>query len=111
MWRLLFYVIDDLLSYADVFRSFRCRREFKGKQRLVGIFNIRNPQIMALDPEFVKDILIKNFRSFHDNEFADFIDKETDPIFGNNPFMLKGNEWKEKRSEITPAFTASRVRN
>lgn len=25
--------------------------------------------------------------------------------------MLSGEEWKEKRAEITPAFTASRVRN
>lgn len=26
-----------------------------------------------------------------------------------NPFMLEGDEWKEKRAEISPAFTSSRV--
>lgn len=36
-------------------------------------------------------------------------DKETDPIFSRNPFMLKGEEWKEKRAEITPAFTNTKV--
>lgn len=37
------------------------------------------------------------------------IDKDSDPIFGRNPFLLKGEEWKEKRAEITPAFTSLRV--
>lgn len=36
-------------------------------------------------------------------------DKKKDPIFARNPFMLRGEEWKEKRAEITPAFTPSRV--
>jgi cytochrome P450 len=57
----------------------------------------------------VKDVLIRNFKNFSANDFGDFIDKESDPIFGRNPFMLSGNEWKEKRAEITPAFTLSRV--
>ena len=35
--------------------------------------------------------------------------KETDPILGRNPFVLEDDEWKAKRSEITPAFTPNRV--
>lgn len=38
------------------------------------------------------------------------IDKKTDPLFGRNPFLLRGEEWKEKRAEITPAFTISRLK-
>lgn len=53
---------------------------------------------------------MKNFKSFHDNEFGDVFDRETDPLFGLNPFMLKGEEWKEKRAEITPAFTTNRLK-
>lgn len=30
-------------------------------------------------------------------------------MLGRNPFMLQGEEWKEKRSEVTPAFTNIRV--
>lgn len=70
---------------------------------------IRSPQLLAIDPEFIKDIMIKNFKNFPDNDFIDIIDKESDPIFGRNPFFLTGDEWKEKRAEITPAFTPSRV--
>lgn len=70
---------------------------------------MRTPQILAIDPDFIKDVMIKNFKSFHDNDFSDVVDKETDPLFGRNPFVLTGEEWKEKRGEITPAFTPTRV--
>jgi cytochrome P450 family 6/cytochrome P450 family 28 len=32
-----------------------------------------------------------------------------EPVMARNPFILKGQEWKEKRAEITPAFTNNRV--
>lgn len=38
------------------------------------------------------------------------LDKETNPLFANNPFSLKGEVWKEKRAEITPAFTSNRLK-
>lgn len=65
---------------------------------------------MVFEPELVKDILIRKFKNFHDNEFSDMIQKDTDPLFARNPFFLTGEEWKEKRAEITPAFTTSRLK-
>lgn len=62
------------------------------------------------EPELVKDVLVRNFRSFHDNEFGDMLDMDVEPLFARNPFFLKGEEWKEKRAEITPAFTPSRMK-
>lgn len=55
-------------------------------------------------------MLIRKFKNFHDNEFGDTIDKKSDPFLAKNPFMLQGEEWKEKRAEITPAFTSSRMK-
>lgn len=43
-------------------------------------------------------------------EFSDLIDSETDPLFAKNPFFLKDDEWKDKRAEITPAFTNNRLK-
>lgn len=64
---------------------------------------------MVLDPALARKVLTTNFRQFHDNEFSGMVDKKTDPVLGSNVFMLAGAEWKKKRAEILPAFTAARV--
>ncbi|XP_049547998.1 probable cytochrome P450 28a5 [Anopheles darlingi] len=89
----------------EIYNKYRTRGNF------VGVFNGRQPTIMVLNPTMVKDVLIKDFKNFQDNEFADSVNKESDPIFGRNPFMLKGEEWKQKRAEVTPAFTTSRMKS
>lgn len=71
---------------------------------------MRSPRLIVFEPELVKDVLVRKFRYFHDNEFGDMIDKKEDPLLALNPFMLSGDEWKEKRAEITPAFTPSRMK-
>jgi len=38
------------------------------------------------------------------------VDKTVDKILGNNPFVLRGDEWKERRAEITPGLSPNRVR-
>ncbi|XP_058817241.1 uncharacterized protein LOC131680542 [Topomyia yanbarensis] len=85
-------------------------RDYKEKFNFVGVFSNRSPRIFVLSSGLAKDILIKDFKNFHDNEFAQWTDKEVDPILGRNPFMLNGEEWKSKRAEITPAFTTSRMK-
>lgn len=76
----------------------------------MGILQFRQPRLLLLEPTVIKDVIIRNFKNFHDSEFGDMIDKDSDPLFARNPFMLKGEEWKEKRAEITPAFTISRLK-
>ncbi|XP_055635075.1 probable cytochrome P450 28a5 [Toxorhynchites rutilus septentrionalis] len=85
-------------------------REYKPKVNIVGVFSNRSPRILITSSELAKDILMKNFKSSHDNEFGDITNKETDPLLGRNPFLLNGDEWKTKRAEITPAFTTSRMK-
>jgi cytochrome P450 len=75
------------------------------------VFAVNKPQVLVTDGEMMKDIFVKNFRNFSTNDFTDFIDPKVDPLVSLNPFFLKGEEWKEKRNEITPAFTVNRVRN
>lgn len=36
--------------------------------------------------------------------------KQTDKLLGRNPFILKGDEWKEKRGELVPGFSVVKIR-
>lgn len=68
---------------------------------------MRSPQIIAIDPKVVQEIWTAKFHNFEANQFSG-VDKDVDPIFGRNPFSLVGQEWKEKRAELTPGFTSAR---
>ncbi|KAG4065146.1 hypothetical protein HA402_007543, partial [Bradysia odoriphaga] len=83
--------------------------QYRGKSPFVGIVSGRVPKLLIIDSQVAKDILVKDFKKFHDNDVASLTDKETDPIFKRNPIMLEGDEWREKRAEITPAFTHSKL--
>lgn len=73
------------------------------------MYSFRKPALLVLDAGLAHEVLVSNFNKFAYNDFADIIDKEIDPILGYNPFFLNGHEWKERRAEITPAFTVARV--
>lgn len=85
-------------------------RAYRGKFNFVGVFSNRSPRIFVTSPALARDIVTKHFKNFEDNEFAELADKEVDPLIGRNPFLLTGEEWREKRMEISPAFTASRMK-
>lgn len=72
---------------------------------------MRSPRIFVLEPELCKEILVKNFKNFRDNEFSQMLDIKHDPLLSRNPFLSRGDEWKERRAEISPAFTSNRMKS
>ena len=42
--------------------------EFKGKTPFVGFIRVRWPHLLILEPEVIKDVLIRNFNSFCNTE-------------------------------------------
>ncbi|XP_058821760.1 probable cytochrome P450 28a5 [Topomyia yanbarensis] len=77
---------------------------------VVGFYSIRTPQLMVRDPELIKEVFSKNFHHFASNQFSDLVDEKSDPLFARNPFSLSGEKWKNRRAEITPAFTNNRIK-
>jgi cytochrome P450 len=71
---------------------------------------MRSPRVFVLSPELAKDILVSSFRHFKDNEFSKMFDAENDPLFARNPFLSRGDDWKERRTEISPAFSSNRLK-
>jgi hypothetical protein len=84
-------------------------QKYKNQYSYIGIYNLRMPALLTVDPVLIKDILIKYFKYFQATELTNKIDSKSDPLFGNHPFFLVGEAWKKKRSELTVAFSNSRV--
>ena len=70
----------------------------------VGIFSFDKPSLLIRDPELVKNVLVKDFHYFMDRTFS-FEDK-SDPLFGKNISVLKGQLWCHLRTNLTPVFTS-----
>lgn len=65
------------------------------------------PAIIPRDPDLIKDILMKDFNQFHENDAN--LSRKHDPLIARNPFFSVGDEWREGRKQILPAFSSSKV--
>ncbi|XP_063381049.1 cytochrome P450 9e2-like [Cydia fagiglandana] len=79
------------------------------EERFVGNFEFIKPTVCLRDIDLIKKITIKDFEHFLDHR--GFVSPETDPLFGRNLFSLKGQEWKDMRSTLSPAFTSSKMKH
>ncbi|CAG9785903.1 unnamed protein product [Diatraea saccharalis] len=77
-------------------------------ERFIGRYEFLNPMVVIKDIELLKKITVKDFEHFLDHRTM--VDEKTDPFFGRNLFSLKGQEWKDMRSTLSPAFTSSKMR-
>ncbi|XP_064071914.1 uncharacterized protein LOC113394864 [Vanessa tameamea] len=78
------------------------------KERFVGRYEFMRPVLVLQDLELIKTITVKDFEHFTDHR--QFIDEEVEPLFGRNLFSLRGDEWKDMRSTLSPAFTSSKIK-
>ncbi|GLV31944.1 Cytochrome P450 6a19 [Carabus blaptoides fortunei] len=88
--------------YRDIYYDFK-------DLLYVGYYKFRQPGIVLRDLDLIKSVLVKEFSSFHDNDLE--IDAKVDPLFANNPFVLRGQKWKEVRNLVTTGITNSKVKN
>ncbi|KAH8310770.1 hypothetical protein KR044_002987, partial [Drosophila immigrans] len=84
--------------------------KYKQDYDMVGIFLGRSPQLLVLSPELAHRVFVTDFKSFHDNELGNVVDEKSDYILANNMFTMKGEEWKQRRADITPGLTMSRIK-
>uniref|UniRef100_W8C570 Putative cytochrome P450 28d1 n=1 Tax=Ceratitis capitata TaxID=7213 RepID=W8C570_CERCA len=85
-------------------------RANKSDDNFIGVLMMRTPKLLILNPVCVQKILVSDFKHFHDNEMSKSVDEKSDFILANNPFVLTGEKWKERRVEIVPGLTANRIK-
>ncbi|XP_044315498.1 probable cytochrome P450 28a5 [Drosophila rhopaloa] len=95
------HVVNDL---DDIYK------QYKHKYDAVGIYSLRAPQLLVVNPELARRVFVSNFRNFHDNELSKSVDEKNDFIFSNNPFTLTGEQWKSRRADVTPGLSNGRIK-
>ncbi|KAG5673627.1 hypothetical protein PVAND_003656 [Polypedilum vanderplanki] len=86
-------------------------QKYKNKEQVIGFFDITTPYLLIIDPELIKQVLIKDFKHFRNNEFSLLSDKKKDPVMALNPFVMRNEEWKQKRIEVATGMTQNKLRS
>lgn len=72
-----------------------------------GVYFFNGPIFMPIDPELIKHILVSDFDHFVDRGM--YLNKEKYPLT-NHILSMQGEEWKNMRSKLTPAFTSGKLK-
>ncbi|XP_031834821.2 cytochrome P450 6a2 [Nomia melanderi] len=97
-------ILSGKTSHGDFFRDMY---EQNKKHSLLGVYMLHKPHLMVNDLNLVKELLTKNFSSFHDRGV--FFNEKTDPLSGNL-FQMPGKKWRNLRVKLTPTFTSGKIK-
>ncbi|XP_055679444.1 probable cytochrome P450 9f2 [Lutzomyia longipalpis] len=98
-------LITKKISVYDFLKDFP---KMYPKERIVGYFDFRDPVVVVLDPEILKQLAVKEFDSFSDHKVI--LTDDADTLFSNSLFALQGQKWRDMRATLSPAFTGSKMR-
>ncbi|XP_070493750.1 probable cytochrome P450 6a13 [Chironomus tepperi] len=79
---------------------------YKNRSPAFGMYLVANPALVITDIELIKDVMVRQFESFHERHF--YVNKKADPLW-NNLFTAGGQEWKDLRAKLSPTFTSGRI--
>ncbi|KAL0270759.1 UNVERIFIED_CONTAM: hypothetical protein PYX00_008058 [Menopon gallinae] len=99
------FILKRMSSAESIIKIYN---SFPG-QSFGGFFMFRHPVLMIRDPEVIRNIMIRDFEHFVNRNIL--IDPEVDPLFGKNLVSLKGQQWKDMRNTLSPAFTSSKMKS
>lgn len=82
-------------------------KEFKN-EKYFGIIDVTNPVLVVKDPDLIKSILLNDFHSFAVRVNSNASSKE---FILRHVINMKGEEWKNMRALISPAFTSGKMKS
>jgi cytochrome P450 family 6 len=90
--------------------SYFVKREyekFKNRAPAFGAYLMAWPILVPMDPELIKDILVRSFDSFQARGFT--VSEEADPL-SQHLLFSNGEEWKDLRAKLSPTFTSGKMK-
>ncbi|EAT33124.1 AAEL014610-PA [Aedes aegypti] len=82
--------------------------------KVLGMFDTLTPFFVIRDPELIKQIAVKDFDHFMDHRpfFGESVESEEHPyaLFKRVIFALNGQQWRNMRATLSPAFTGRKMR-
>ncbi|XP_018569725.1 cytochrome P450 6a2-like isoform X2 [Anoplophora glabripennis] len=72
-----------------------------------GIYTITSPALVLVNPDYVRDVLTKDFHYFIDR--GHYYNERDDPISAHL-FALNEKTWKNMRTKLTPTFTSGKMK-
>lgn len=73
----------------------------------VGFYKLLKPAVMVRDPELQREVLVKSFMNFHQN---DVTVSDKDELLKSNPFFLTGEEWRQGRAMFGTFLSANKTK-
>ncbi|XP_023030776.1 probable cytochrome P450 6a20 [Drosophila willistoni] len=81
--------------------------KFKGSGPFAGFYFFMAPAVVALELDFIKEVLIKQFDKFHDRGV--FHNERDDPLSASL-ITIEGQKWRQLRQKLTPTFTSGKMK-
>lgn len=82
-------------------------KKIKGKSPIAGVYMYTQPVCLILDPNLLKNILVKDFHLFHNR--GSFYDELNDPLSAHL-FNLCDDKWRKLRYKLSPTFTFGKIK-
>jgi cytochrome P450 family 6 len=98
---------DKILVRATLGNVFQNLYKELDGEKYGGTYALTKPGFMFRDPDIIKNVLVKDFSSFHDRGL--FSDEEREPLTGHL-FLLPGKRWSNLRVKLSPTFTSGKMK-
>ncbi|XP_048517335.1 cytochrome P450 6A1 isoform X2 [Dendroctonus ponderosae] len=87
--------------HLDIYQKFK-----PTGAKCVGMYNSHIPELVAIDINLLKDIIVKDYSSFASHGL--FYHEKN--VLTPHVFNIEGQIWKERRTKLTPLFTSAKMK-